>query len=416
MDAGLCLLFAAAGGLLTSAANNVVAFVQQQCGEGGRCCKCLLFGANIFLNLAGIACFLAGARHGPVAVVMPILTAAKLLSSMIFTSAVGLAKYSKEKRVGTLVLSLSALCLIEVGPTDLPGQPDVEALLTEPVAVAWLVAMGAVLASSLAGLHAREVQTSGELQMVLLSAVVAVSTALGASVGKLLSVTEGLALALCIGSYFACGVLSFLYAALAAFSCDMSIFLPVSECLQLLINCATGLFIWGDGGRVRAKLSYLLVYLLICLGVYLCSTFDTANYWSDPDLSEAESQTAEGDASLGSDWTGHSAPLLVGKKGLPLLVGKKRLEIAFKRQRRIVLDSWEGATSASDVHEQLRRELLRHVRVDADAEALVATMRGATEVVEEILKQGLFKFKDARSRFNLMPEPPANARAMRIGP
>uniref|UniRef100_A0A7S2AMW8 Uncharacterized protein n=1 Tax=Alexandrium andersonii TaxID=327968 RepID=A0A7S2AMW8_9DINO len=60
----------------------------------------------------------------------------------------------------------------------------------------------------------------------------------------------------------------------AARSCDMSVYLPTSQCIQLVINGLTGIFVWGDGQRIQASVSYFLVFFLILLGVYLCSELD----------------------------------------------------------------------------------------------------------------------------------------------
>merc|ERR550532_3939988 len=116
-------------------------------------------------------------------------------------------------------------------------------------------------------------QQDGIIGMCLVCTVVAVSTALGASVGKLLSITSGLAFVVTVFFYLGLGVVSFASTATASFKYDQEFFMPLSECLQLLVNCVTGLLVWGDLPRVQEKLAYFLVYVLICLGVYLCMSF-----------------------------------------------------------------------------------------------------------------------------------------------
>mmetsp|Transcript_94728 Transcript_94728/g.282915 ORF Transcript_94728/g.282915 Transcript_94728/m.282915 type:complete len:431 (-) Transcript_94728:146-1438(-) len=379
MDAGRCLCFAILGGLATSASNNVISFAQHRFPERAseRWCSAALFAANIILNLAGIACFLAGAKYGPVAVVMPILTASKLLSSMCFQIALRLEKYTKDKRVGTMVLSFSAMCLVEVGPTDPDGDPDVLAMLSTPLALGWLLALALALLGALLEYHSGK-ESGGETEMILLSTVVAVSTALGASVGKILSITEGAALALSVVCYLACGVMSFLYAASAAFTCDMSVFMPVSECLQLLVNCATGLFIWGDGVRIRGKLSYAMVYLLISLGVYLCSSFDVF---------------ADRKQALPVDTVGERLTQFVPrKKGAGLLHATSPMgeQVRFKRQRHILREAIDSSHCRRDVREKLHEELLRRISwgiLDKDElEELTGTLRSSTELAEEMLE------------------------------
>lgn len=276
-----CAGLAACSGLLVSASNNVVAYAQHVAAkrnvELGRRTTFFLFLLNVLLNLAGIAFFLFACKFGPVAVAMPMVTALKLLSNMVFQFSRGIAHYTKPMRVGTYVLAIAIFCLPEVGPTDPKDAIDIEWLLSQRLTQLWLESLVLVLASALVVLRfiGRD-QT--ELTIFVLSVVVADSTSLAATVGKMLSVASGNLFTGCLFLYLALGSVSFIWGAIAAFEVDMSLYLPLSECLQLLINGATGAFVWGDGLRLQEPVSYGMVYILIGLSVYLCSSYD---YYSE---------------------------------------------------------------------------------------------------------------------------------------
>jgi len=74
--------------------------------------------------------------------------------------------------------------------------------------------------------------------------------------------------------YLVFGLISFYEAAVAAFVFDMDLFMPLSECIQLFVNCGTGLFVWEDSEHLSHKITYGTIYAFIFLGVYLCTPYD----------------------------------------------------------------------------------------------------------------------------------------------
>jgi len=219
---------------------------------------------------------LLGAAHGPVSVAMPLLTASKLLSSMWFQLSLGLGQYTKNVRVGTYVLVASTLCLIDCGPRDPREQQNVTEMLNANTAKCWLLFLGLALILNLSFYHllALKPEQQQKYGLAPLCAVVAISTALGASVGKTLSLTTGIQLEIAVCAYLICGAASFLYSAVGAFNYEIELFMPLSEVLQLLVNASTGVLVWGDLSRISERCSYSMVYILICLGIYECMSFD----------------------------------------------------------------------------------------------------------------------------------------------
>merc|ERR1712046_174186 len=60
---------------------------------------------------------------------------------------------------------------------------------------------------------------------------------------------------------------------------DPSLFIPVSNAVNLVSNCLAGLCIWGDAARLSYRWSYCMIYLLVLLGTYLLSARDIDNIW-----------------------------------------------------------------------------------------------------------------------------------------
>jgi len=115
---------------------------------------------------------------------------------------------------------------------------------------------------------------NGTMGMLAYAVLVADSTALGATAGKMITATTGFLQLACFAGYFVTGIGSLLGGLAAARSCDIAVYLPTSQCIQLVINGLTGIFVWGDGERIQAPVSYAMVFLLLLMGVYLCSEVD----------------------------------------------------------------------------------------------------------------------------------------------
>jgi hypothetical protein len=131
------------------------------------------------------------------------------------------------------------------------------------------------------------------------AAVAALAGVLGASIGKLMLQGPGIGplFYLFVFLYLCAGVLNFGAAMLAASRADLGLYMPIFSCLQLWVNCLTGLIIWQVSARwalprprlfdagfnrcvrqdwkvINSWTAYASVYILILLGVYECSSYD----------------------------------------------------------------------------------------------------------------------------------------------
>eukprot|EP00913_Durusdinium_trenchii_P001849 g1713.t3 len=122
------------------------------------------------------------------------------------------------------------------------------------------------------------------LKLFLFVSLVTFSTVIGASIGKLLGLVKGTVFALVAFLYFLDGVICLGGTVLANGHCDVSLFIPAQLSSQLVVNMITGYLVWGDAKYVAYPTSYLLVYALCIMGVYLNS----------PDAWRTESPQARG--------------------------------------------------------------------------------------------------------------------------
>lgn len=297
-DIVFCVLFAVGSGLACSMGINVVSYTSHLSGKqflhdtthwSHKSRLWLAF--NVVLNLFGIFLFVMATGRGPVALAMPFETATLLLSNLVIMHVLGMGHFDKACLVGTFTLTFAACCLGEVGPADTTkgneGDNDaVVAMFSTLGSIGWLFFLVVVAVASVIFIGKPEtlkfavnrVKSSAHnddyvyFKMLAYSVFVGIATGVGAMVGKVLTLTTG---STRYGFFFIYGILgmgSLVGGALAAQSGDMAIYMATNECFKLLITAFTGVFIWGD--KAQQPLSYVMVYLLMCMGAYLCATAD----------------------------------------------------------------------------------------------------------------------------------------------
>jgi hypothetical protein len=268
----------AVGGSLSATGANVQAYAKHRERQTG---IKLTFGQNVFfivacitLNMAGILLFTAAcAVGGAVATVMPIQTGANLLANMFWQMNLGMKHFNKSMRLGTLVLLCAVGELGELGPNE-PADMDIKQLMSKPQAIAWVVflVIGTLLAI-VGSWSTKDRPVESFLKLGLFTTVVSLTTVLGSSISKTfasqyLTASEKIA-ALVI--YFIDGCIMMFFTVMANAGCDVSIYIPLQLSSQLVINMGTGYLVWGDAEYIDKPVSYVLVYLLCILGVYLIS-------------------------------------------------------------------------------------------------------------------------------------------------
>lgn len=236
---------------------------------------------GLVMNLAltgsavGLGCFACSLI--PVALLMPLAVAASLVSNLIMQRALRLAKMTHESIVGTMVVVSAVLFLPQVGPRPGPGPINAMALLAAPAALAFVAASLVACMSSLAMIAFKLVSTESDKTMLFMYALVTgTGTVLNTSIQKLMTCDLLLPLkAVLIMLYVMLAIICLSVGALANGSLkDPSLFVPVSNGVNLVLNCLAGLLIWGDAAYLNYPRSYFLLYVLVVLGTYLVSSVD----------------------------------------------------------------------------------------------------------------------------------------------
>eukprot|EP00928_Gymnodinium_smaydae_P004392 TRINITY_DN11500_c0_g1_i2.p1 TRINITY_DN11500_c0_g1~~TRINITY_DN11500_c0_g1_i2.p1 ORF type:complete len:427 (+),score=46.66 TRINITY_DN11500_c0_g1_i2:79-1359(+) len=273
-----CAILAVLSGLCNTVSVLVITYPAHQAASKGVKRTALGSGASFVGNLAlmgvSISLGIAANGRGPVAIAFPLGVGSNLLSIMILQTALGIAHYTKNMRVGTLVLACAVMILPDVGPLDLPPGADALSLLEAKPAMMFnsvcTVLMGVGFYAILRGW----VKDNDSL-LFLYALVGGAGTVLSTAISKLvqLNVGFGVLIALLI-IYVLLGAFCLLLAATANSTLeDPSMFVPVSAGVNLVLTFIAGVCIWGDWLRITNPLAYVMVYVLIVLGTYLVSSF-----------------------------------------------------------------------------------------------------------------------------------------------
>lgn len=229
-----------------------------------------LTGAATLLNI--LAC-----GQGPVAVVFSLCVAAGLSSSLVLQQTLGLAVYDKNARVGTSVLVIAVLLIASLGPTELPGDSDVLELITTLPAAVFIGCSLVVMAGSMAILFLELAHSSNSVKLLLFALVGGTGTVLNASLSKVVQMHLAMPLRISLLAVYVLVAVICIGSSIYANSSleDPSLFVPISNGVNLVLNCLAGICIWGDSGRLKTHIfNYAALYVLVTVGTYLTSSFD----------------------------------------------------------------------------------------------------------------------------------------------
>lgn len=278
-DIVLCVLFAALTGLVYTIAINVVAvptYLAEQSGAPLDNKKsALVTSLYTGIYMLSVPVMFCATSKGPVSIVVPVVIASNLLSNMLVQSIVGVTKFSKPARVGTYILSVAAVQLIDVGPTEPKGQVDPVALLEKPMAVAWMMILcGLLVVGALTIPVTKSMGPNNIVKLLAFTALVSIPAAINNSISKVSMALSGPGQAACVVAYFALGNMSTVMSGIGNAGLNNAISVPVFSCVQVMVNGLTGIFIWGDFQRIEKHIAYVMIYFLFCLGIYLSSPSD----------------------------------------------------------------------------------------------------------------------------------------------
>lgn len=243
----------------------------------GACSKLLILIANLLCTGIGIGIGIYVSGFASVAITFPAAMGMQLLSNMVLQTCLGIATYTKNFVVGTLVLTAAVVTLKDIGPKDPGNLPEdkVIAMLLNPYSYGYIVASVLACLFGLCALGGKWV-TNNNARLFTYAVIGSSGTVLNATIGKLVQMNLDLNVKVSFGVAYvlnACLCLAINGYANGTLE-DPSRFVPVTAGMNLMLTGLAGLCIWGDMERVRYPLAYAMIYILILLGIYDVSDFD----------------------------------------------------------------------------------------------------------------------------------------------
>lgn len=235
----------------------------------------LTYLSNFLLTGVSTALGIMACANGAVAIVFPLQVGSGLLMNMFLQIFLDLAVYTKDMRVGTLVLAVAVLLVPNIGPAD-AAHLDALKFLESVHAIAFVIVCVMTMAWGLWVLIYKLL--ANNLVVLFVYALVGgTCTVLNTSISKLLTMDLNVSTKIPLLIAYVClAAIGVGGAAMANGTLeDPSLFVPISNGVMLILNATAGLILWGDGERLEYPFCYGIVYVLVVLGIYLVASFDT---------------------------------------------------------------------------------------------------------------------------------------------
>lgn len=253
--------------------------------------KICYIGTHIFLISAAALVSMVATFFGPVSIAVPVLMGSQLLLNVIAMGLVlKMRTFDKSQQVGTFVVFLSVLSLMDIGPDVQDGQ-DILLMLESTPAQLWTYAVGLSMLLSACWvipfvIDKQRQSESGDggtssvgsqqqpAMVWILTIGSATSNVSMATLGKMLSLLTGgrfYFVALLCGIT---GILGTLMSVVSSTFCEQGLFTPLSAVALIIVNAITGVLIWEDWKVVTAWSAYVCALVLMCCGVYLIAEVD----------------------------------------------------------------------------------------------------------------------------------------------
>jgi Protein kinase domain len=278
----VCVVFSALGGILEVFATACLAYPAARILQGfewtDRQLKACL-AANIFFQvLASISGNLFATWFGPVSIVGPIFFAAQLLANLVlFWIVLGIESFSREMQIGTYIIVVAVVLLLDNGPTAQEYSETFEELVIQPSAATWsalllvgMIVTGAiVLKARLFNIQKFEGRnwifkfsvlliaraTAFALNLTSSKAFLVETTAAGYAVSVIIKVVSGAIYTMAI--------------VVQSTAVEQRTFVPMNAAFTIFVNAVTGMLVWDDWKTTQSWVGYTCVFLLLVLGCTL---------------------------------------------------------------------------------------------------------------------------------------------------
>ena len=234
----------------------------------------LCFLGLYFVGQTGAFAFpLVASWYGPTSILLPVYQASMLLWNLLFMSAFGMQAFKKNQKVGTEVIVVATVMLIDAGPMPSKAQ-DAAAFASfgnSTHTVIWMGVLAGLWLWSTYGML-RDTCCGAEYSNTMLMSIYVAAQGIGTSsttsLGKLLSLAEGSSFMLVGVLYGLTGATNTYSSVIAAKKLNQADFIPFAAVASLLLNQVSGLLLWEDWRTIKLWVSYIGIHILIVLGIY----------------------------------------------------------------------------------------------------------------------------------------------------
>lgn len=265
----ICCSLAAIGGAMEVAATAITAIPAVREKQGivmPKSMQLLTIAGNVTLQgIGSLVGHLVATWFGPVALVVPFFFSATLLCNMLIVGILG-EQFSKNMRVGTLVIVVSVVLLPVVGPSPQEDQ-DIGELMSHWYSRTWFAILAILSFGTGILLPMGITQYSQKLRMMILLVGRASSICLNLTVSRSFILgPSGLGLIVLIIIKLISGSIYTTAIVVQSFAVEQSKFVPLNATLIILVNAITGIIIWEDWRVVQSWYGYVCVFVLLGLG------------------------------------------------------------------------------------------------------------------------------------------------------
>mmetsp|Transcript_11026 Transcript_11026/g.28230 ORF Transcript_11026/g.28230 Transcript_11026/m.28230 type:complete len:309 (-) Transcript_11026:513-1439(-) len=215
---------------------------------------------------------LVASWYGPTSIQLPVYQASMLMWNLVLMSALGMESFKKNQKVGTEVIVVATIMLIDAGPI---ADPAIDAAAYENIGttmytLVWLGVLTALWLFSLFGMVGDAMGSKYSPTFTMLIYVVAqgIGTSATTSLGKLLNLADGNAFYAVCALYGLAGATNTYSSVIAAQKLNQADFIPFASVCSLLLNQVGGLLLWEDWRTIKLWVSYTGIHVLIVLGIY----------------------------------------------------------------------------------------------------------------------------------------------------
>jgi len=300
----ICLVLAAAGGVVEVFATAVLAWEDERSKVGVQSTPCrhrCALAANTTLQiLASILGNLFAPWFGPVSLVAPMFLSAQLVANMvIFGFVLGIESFSKDMKIGTYVIVVASLLLPVVGPQAQENQ-DVMTLISNWYSLLWLALLICAMVFASVLLNGLDVMSLRErVRIMIILSARAASFTVNLTVSRIMVLKPNSAyLAVSLVQKILSGAVMTHAIVVQSTAVRQALYVPLNACTLITVNALTGIVIWEDYLVVVSWIGYIGVFILLLLGSYLLL--------GDFELLGAGNSTY-GIAGTLRDWTSHRA-------------------------------------------------------------------------------------------------------------